>query len=302
MYKRKVSSIEEGQKIFKFLLRTTDATKIFLHKLFRKKKIYVNDKIVAKDYIIRKDDIIFSKELIQKEEKNLIYRPLEIIYEDKNIIAVDKKAKDSVYGEDDSIINSLKAYLQKNNKECNFIVPVHRLDRYTGGVLIFALNYKAAKILTALFRKQKVRKIYEGLLEGKINQTFFIEAKIEREKNESLSRISDIKIHNTIPLKNQWLKANPKKSATIIKPIKIIKDFTLCEIEIWTGQHHQIRAVCKEIGHPLVSDIKYGGRKITQLKHYLLNCKRIEIPLLNIKFESRISKKIEDLIKKLENL
>ncbi|MGC8764307.1 MAG: pseudouridine synthase [Brevinematia bacterium] len=294
MYERKIVFDEQGQKIFKYLLRTSNATKVFLHKLFRKNKIYVNHKVAKKDYVIKKDDVIFCNEIEEKKDPNPIDKPLEIIYHDKNLIVIDKDSQKAIYGEKDSVVNRLKGYLKKNN---NFIVPVHRLDRHTTGVLIFALNYKTARILTKMFRRQKVNKIYQTVLQGKILNNLFIEAIIKRDKN--ISWAENVKIHNTIPDKSKWLKANPKKSATIIKPLRVMGNFTHSEVEIWTGHHHQIRAICGSINHPVINDTKYGGKRIGFLEHYILNCKRIEIPLLKIKFESKKGKLIEELIEKL---
>ncbi len=99
MYKKVVSAVEENQKIFKYLLRTSDATKIFLHKLFRKKKISVNGKPITKDYILKENDLIYCKDIFEKDKFIITNELPEIIYNDKNLIVVDKNVGESVYGE-----------------------------------------------------------------------------------------------------------------------------------------------------------------------------------------------------------
>ncbi len=302
MYKKVVSAVEENQKIFKYLLRTSDATKIFLHKLFRKKKISVNGKPITKDYILKENDLIYCKDIFEKDKFIITNELPEIIYNDKNLIVVDKNVGESVYGEKTSVIYKVKNFLKKNNIDSNFLVPVHRLDKETTGILIFALNYRASKVITEMFRRKKIKKFYEAVLCGKIYKNIFAEAVIKREKDKNLSTVESLKTQDVIPEKNEWIRTNLKKSATIIRPLQINENFTFCEIEIWTGNHHQIRAICGNLNHPLVNDTKYGGKKIDFLDHYILNCKRIEIPILNLKFESKKRIDFENLIKQLNDL
>ncbi len=279
MLKRKILKAEEGQKIFKYLLRISDASKIFLHKLFRKGKILVNGKKVIKDYSIKENDEIFCEELFEvKKEENVSYEIPDIIYSDKNILVIDKKGGEVVYGEESSILAKIKNY-----NKYDFIVPVHRLDKYTEGILIFALNYKTSVLLTELFKSNRVNKFYQTLLHGVIDREIFIEAEINRK--ESFSEVRDLCIYNHIPNKEEWILTKKDKSGTILRPIKIFDKFTLCNVEILTGHHHQIRSVCSKIGHPVAGDKKYGA--IDNFKHYLLLCKKIEIQELNYLFESK---------------
>ncbi|MCX7821351.1 MAG: RluA family pseudouridine synthase [Brevinematales bacterium] len=285
MLKRIVTKTEEGQKIFKYLLRVSDASKIFLYKIFRKKSVLVNNCPVNKDYIIRENDEIFCSEIIEleKENKNKISYLPEVIYCDENVLVIDKKSGEAVYGEKDSVLDKIK-----NLNKYDFIVPVHRLDRYTEGVLVFALNYKTSVLLAELFRTNRVNKTYESLLHGKLEKELFVEAKIRRKGN--FSEVSEVKVYKNIPSRKEWLISKADKSGTLIRPIKISNQYTLCSIEIWTGHHHQIRAVCQAINHPVAGDKKYGA--IDNFKHYLLICKKIEIPELNFSFESKKNLKV----------
>ncbi|MGC8769966.1 MAG: pseudouridine synthase [Brevinematia bacterium] len=283
MLKRIISKSEEGQKIFKYLLRISDASKIFLHKLFRKRKILVNNSPISKDYIIKENDEIYSTELSELKKEKSIGKLPDIIYSDENILVIDKKSGELVYGENNSILDNIK-----NHKKYDFIVPVHRLDKYTEGLIIFALNYKTSVKLTELFRNNKVIKIYESLLHGNIEKQIFVEAEIIR--TENISKVNNLTILENIPDKNDWLKNKKNKSATIIRPIKKSDKYTLCEIEIWTGHHHQIRAISSAINHPVAGDKKYKAKD--NFKNYLLLCKKIEIPELNYYFETKKNLKI----------
>ncbi len=282
MLKRKITKSEEGQKVIKYLLRISDASKVFLYKLIRKRKIFVNNFPVSKEYIIKKDDEIFCDEINEIKEIYKGNKLPDIIFEDNDVIVVDKKAGELIYGEENSIINSLKTHLK-----ASFLVPVHRIDKYTEGVVIFALSYEKAKKLTELFSLNRINKYYEAIICGNLEKDIFVEAIIVRGKDESISKVLDYKIYRDIPDKRDFLSLKNKKSATIIRPKKVVNNKTIVEIEIWTGHHHQIRAVSSAIGYPVAGDLKYGAPKDEKYRHYQLLCKRIEIPELNLIFESR---------------
>jgi 23S rRNA-/tRNA-specific pseudouridylate synthase len=284
MFEKTITSSEKGQKILKYLLRKTDGSKIFLYKLFRKKEIIVNGEPVGPHYIIKENDRITCERLNEfKLLKKKFNYNIDVIYLDKTLIVVDKEPGLPVYGKGNSLINQVSTYLTSNNFPGEFIVPVHRLDKETGGIVIFALTYQVAKELTELFRERKVRKVYQGIVEGIIDKKIFVEAEIKR--NGRVSVIKEIRTFDRIPLKEEWISNSKFNSATIVSPVSVKENNTCVEIEIWTGLHHQIRSVLKEINHPLVNDRKYGERK--NQDNIMLLCKRIEIPDLNLCFESR---------------
>ena len=194
---------------------------------------------------------------------------LEILYEDNHLIIINKKPGDISQGDktgDESLIDKVKKYIKhKYNKPGNvFSGLVHRLDRPTGGVIMFAKTSKALSRLNKMLREGKIKKTYWAVTEG-------IPAKNE-----------DTLIH--------YLKKNPKTNKTTVYPrktegakkavlhYKVIKKgerYALLEIDLETGRHHQIRAQLSKIGHPVKGDLKYGAKHSLEGGGIMLHARKI---------------------------
>lgn len=177
---------------------------------------------------------------------------LQVLYEDNHIIIVNKRAGDIVQGDktgDKPLSEVVKSFLkEKYNKPGNvYLGVVHRLDRPTTGIVLFAKTSKALPRLNKLFADKKANKTYWALVKN----------------------IPD-KTENTLI---HWLKKNPKnnKSSAFIKEtegskkailhyktIKQLDNYFLLEIALETGRHHQIRSQLSSIGCPIKGDLKYG--------------------------------------------
>lgn len=180
------ASSSNGQKLMKYLLKTTDATKIFLYKLFRKGAIKVNGVPVDQTCVLKEGDVIsFPLLRVDGKIKNKfrsVSRDLDVLYENDMMIAVDKNDSTLVHAADSEYKNSLlemvKSYLYHHNQPYTEVCPVHRIDRNTRGVVLFAKDLEAAKKINALFKNGEVEKTYTALLIGKIFKTMFFEADI----------------------------------------------------------------------------------------------------------------------------
>ena len=191
--------------------------------------------------------------MANKSEKILSNKHnLQILFEDNHIIIVNKRAGDIVQGDktgDKPLSDIVKDYIKdKYNKPGNvYLGVVHRLDRPTTGIVVFAKTSKALSRLNKLFADKKVNKTYWAIVKNK-----------PEKENDTL-------IH--------WLRKNPKnnKSTAFEKEIKgskhamlhytIKKNLTnyyLLEINLETGRHHQIRSQLSKIGSPIKGDLKYG--------------------------------------------
>lgn len=177
---------------------------------------------------------------------------LQVLYEDNHIIIVNKRAGDIVQGDktgDTPLSDVVKQYLkEKYNKPGNvFLGVVHRLDRPTSGVVVFARTSKALPRLNKLFAEKKANKTYWAVVKNKPSKT------------------KDTLTH--------WLKKNPKlnKSKAYSKQIpeskkailhytvfKSLNHYHALEINLETGRHHQIRCQLATIGSPIKGDLKYG--------------------------------------------
>jgi 23S rRNA pseudouridine1911/1915/1917 synthase len=177
---------------------------------------------------------------------------LQILYEDNHIIAVNKRAGDLVQGDrsgDPSLIEALKSYLkEKYEKRGNvYLGVVHRLDRPTSGVVLFARTSKALKRMNGLLREGRVRKLYWAVV------------------RQSPPRSSDTLVHylERNPAQNKSYAcdvASPgaKEARLSYRWVLSVERYHLLEIDLHTGRHHQIRAQLAAVGCPVKGDLKYG--------------------------------------------
>ena len=200
---------------------------------------------------------------------------LKILYEDNHIIVVVKPAGIPVQQDKTSDLDMLtiiKAYLkEKYNKPGNvYLGLVHRLDRMVGGVMVFAKTSKAASRISEYIRQKNVKKRYLAIVNGKMDVTGkTVELKDYLIKNERLnmSRVVDKSVKGS------------KESILEYKVIKNFKynnkEYSLVDIDLHTGRHHQIRVQFANISHPLYGDIKYGnkinkvGQNLALFSYYL---------------------------------
>ncbi|WP_136480898.1 RluA family pseudouridine synthase [Cognatitamlana onchidii] len=195
---------------------------------------------------------------------------LSILYEDNHIIIVNKRAGDIVQGDktgDKPLSDVVKEFLKKKyNKPGNvFLGTVHRLDRPTTGLVIFAKTSKVLPRLNKLFLSKDIHKTYWALV------------KVKPPKNQ------DTLVH--------WLKKNPKhnkskahskevpeskKAILHYKLLKTLDNYYLLEVHLETGRHHQIRSQLASIGCPIKGDLKYGFERSNKDASISLHARHIE--------------------------
>ncbi|MFN4083766.1 MAG: RluA family pseudouridine synthase [Bacteroidia bacterium] len=179
--------------------------------------------------------------------------PLKILFEDNHLIAAFKKAGQSVQPEPNkpiSLEEEVKQYLkEKYNKPGEvFLGVIHRLDMPVSGLVLFAKTSKALVRMNEIFQNREVTKIYRAWVEG-----------CPENESKKLTHylIRDEKINITKAF--SYEKKGSKKAELIYTVIEKQKNKSLLEIELLTGRKHQIRAQLKEIGCPIIGDVKYGA-------------------------------------------
>ena len=243
----------DGKKLNSFLIDNFNGLKLnTLYKALRKKDIRINGTKVSDNVIIHFGDVIklFIPDAQLLSNDNFC---VDIIYEDDNIVVVNKPVEIEVVGES-SLTTELCKYYNSTS-----ILPCHRLDRNTTGLILFAKNKEALNILLDKFKNHEIEKHYKALVYGilcKKEDTLI--AYLFKDAKKSLVYISDV----------------PKKGyEKIITSYKVIgsnnkNNTSLLDVNLHTGKTHQIRAHLAHIGYPIIGDGKYGNREINKKFSY----------------------------------
>jgi tRNA pseudouridine65 synthase len=197
--------------------------------------------------------------------------PLEILLSRKNLVAIDKPIGLSVHNDGDNVMEVLQWQLSVPK-----LYPVHRLDKETSGIQIFALDQLAARELAEAFQSRNVKKTYVGVLRGSIAVASGIWNSPISDKAEGMRSPAGASRERVA-------------SETQFKVLAKSAYFSLCEFDLITGRQHQIRKHAAIARHALVGDPRYGDRKYNQkifeaydVQRMFLHCSHIEIAGQNI--------------------
>ena len=213
-----------------------------IYNIIRKGEVRVNSKRIKPSYKLKIDDLVrippyldgplthnkkISSYLIEKHTT-------KIIYEDNNYIVTNKNNDIAVHAGSKNGIGLIDIFRSKFG---NHIELCHRLDKQTSGCLVLAKNKKSVKYFSNLLSTNDIKKTYIAILQGKFKDKKIIENEI---------------------YKNNILKL--KKSKTIFKLVRQLKNTSIVNVDIHTGRTHQIRIHASQINHPILFDKKYGDK------------------------------------------
>ena len=276
MKKISVNKNDAGNRLDKFINKCfPNIPYSLLYKYIRKKRIKVNGKKEEISYRLKENDILelyINDELLEKSNKSSDFKAasedIEILYEDDNIMIINKKAGLIVHPDDDikvdCLVNRIKSYLFKkgefNPENENSFAPalVNRIDRNTSGIVIAAKNAESLRILNLKMKERELHKKYICILCGTLKKdTEILKAFLDKNSSE-----------NKVYISNKMKNKNYKTILTKYSVIDKSKKFTLAEIELLTGRTHQIRAHMAYLGYPLLGDGKYGVNRINREMGY----------------------------------
>ena len=288
MIEVKINSNDQNKRLDKFVKKILPkAPSSFIYKLFRKNDVKVNKKPKPIDYVTQLDDIITiyvtkDQEIDFKDTKTVSISKacdFKVIYEDENILIVNKPTNllvhegDGKLKNDDTLSKQVLNHLISNNsydpKKENVFIPAlaHRIDRNTSGLVIFGKTSLALQELFEAFKDHNgMEKEYETLVCGKVTSKGKIEAKLIKNEKTKIVNVDEV---------------NGVNATTLYSPIKTFEDCSLLKVNLLTGRTHQIRVHMKHINHPLVGDQKYGNKnsdvlgKKYKMEGYFLHAKKI---------------------------
>ncbi len=279
----------------------TEISRTRLQKLIKEEKVKVNGKIEKNSYIVKIGDKI-SIEEEEPEEIELEPQeiPLDIIYEDNDIIVINKPKGLVVHpgngNPDHTLVNAVMARCKGSLSGIGGKIRpgiVHRLDKDTSGLIIVAKNDKAHIGLSEQLKNKEIKKTYIALVRGNIQEN---EATIQMPIGRS-----------TKDRKKMAVTKKGKEAITHFKVLKRYGKYTLLEVKIETGRTHQIRVHMAEIGHPVVGDMVYSnGKNEFGVEGQMLHAKQLEfkhpITQKEIKLIAPLPKYFEEILGQLETV
>ena len=264
-----------NKKLDKFLFSQFNGlTYNTFFKALRKKDIRINNVKINENITLNTGDRIS----VYITDDKLFFKKFNVVYEDNNILVVDKPKNLETTGE-----NSLTSII-KENYGVN-VEPCHRLDRNTSGLVIFAKNSESLNILLEKFKNMEIEKHYKAKVYGIPNKkSCTLISYLFKDKKKSIVYISDTpeKGYFKIITSYQILEKNSKENYSIL------------DVTLHTGKTHQIRAHLAHIGHPIIGDGKYGNNEINKkfgVKQQELDAYKI---IFNFSSDSKILNYLKD--------
>jgi len=281
--------VKEKAELFDFVLQKMGSmSKTAVKSLLNNRQIFVNDKVETQyNLMLQEGDQVTIN--FSKTKAVFHHAKLKIIYEDEYIIVVDKAegllAVATEKNEESTAFRVIMNYLKKQSLK-NRLYVVHRIDRETSGVLLFAKQKETQLILQENWHRDVHERIYYAMVEGRV----------EKEQDSIVSWLTED--WKSKKVYSSFQDNGGQKSITHYQVVKRSEKFSLLKIELETGRKNQIRVHMQNIGHPIVGDKKYGSlvSPIGRIGlHAAVLGLRHPVTGKPIRFESEIPQKIKNI-------
>jgi 23S rRNA pseudouridine1911/1915/1917 synthase len=260
-----ISLLEQLKKIYP---KSSNST---LRNILKNKRVFVDNKVV-----IKANFLISAGQTIKVTDKNkFLIKPLpnnlKILYEDNYLIIINKPEVLLSVPSDNENVPNILAILRKyyNNNE---IFAVHRIDKETSGVMIYAKGIESREKIDEMFKNHFFKRVYLAIVQGNVKDDF----------GTWKSRLIELDNFQVVPTEDE---SKGKIAITHYKVLKRLKKYNYLELTLETGRKHQIRVQAKEFGHPIVGDKRYGLKSIDPISRICLHAYLLEFdhPFFNKK-------------------
>lgn len=248
-----------------FLRRHGYSRHILSHLKNTENGIVCNGTAARPSHILQKGDNLTVTIVEDKSSENIVpvSMPLHIVYEDEDLVVIDKAADmpihPSIHNFDNTLANALAAYYQEQ-KEAFVYRCINRLDRDTTGLLIVAKNMLSGAILSDMVKKRAIHREYLAIACGRTPAEGTVDAPIARREQSVLERCVDFE--------------RGERAVTHYKTLEYKNGYSLVSLKLETGRTHQIRVHMKYLGHPLTGDYLYNP-DYTLISHQALHSYRL---------------------------
>lgn len=288
MITRTVTHSEGGKRLHRYIRNLLPNIPLGqVYKMIDQGQVRVNGKRKKQDYeIVSGDELtLYMEEEAFKQgsggpEKKTkfagINTQIEVIYEDGELLVVNKPVGLLTHPDQteqrDTLITRVHAYLYKKGElDSHLFQPAtaNRLDRNTSGLVLIGKTAGMLHQLNQWIQKREMEKYYVTIVEGRVTGEATIAGTLLRDEHSNVTKVVKPSIEN---------REKEKEAVTKYKSLQQGDAYSLVEVELISGRTHQIRTHFQSIGHPLLGDIKYGGRAVAGVNHQLLHAWKIVMP------------------------
>jgi len=290
MINRKITPSESGKRLHRFLRNLMPNIPLGqIYKMIDNGKVKVNGKRKNQNYELAAGDelTLYVEESAYKEasigQKKAKYvgvnANIDVLYEDAELMVVNKPAGMLTHPDQadqkDTLVNRVHAYLyRKGELDSPLFMPAtaNRLDRNTSGIVLVGKTAGMLHQLNQWIQKHELQKYYVTIVEGKLQGDGVLTGSLVRDEKKNRTRVV-----GKLP-EGSGEGEGAKSAETRYRALQTGNEYSLVEIELISGRTHQIRTHFQDIGHSLLGDIKYGGKRFGDVNHQLLHAWRIVLP------------------------